>query len=666
MNAPRTAWDSDAFRALVEHLDAFGQPQRRALAKRYGAPGEAPEVLARFWCEHPERVRRVVLEGLRSSRARHLLEDLVLDHDLLVPIDWAGRRPLRQLVELGVLPPLASRGRGMARQAMMPGALAACLAPMVSGSRPSLPILLGRMPVEQVCAIAAHHGVAEGPIIPVILELGERFARRGVIDDILAQLPDPDWLGGVLMAIELGGLCYWQEVFGTGVAEQPGVGEGGAKVVPLMRDFERRQEQDIAQLLSELGVIFRIEGDHLSHPMLAIPEELWIGFWSLGRTWLMDWIVTCHGDLREGATTRLAPVEEDDPQARLKWICCEAACRGLHTPLLNGEVSRLAESSALDPGLCELTVELGVNMGVLEVDEDGRSLRANPRRLELLDAPRAVFARRVMFDWCVGLLGARADRHAPQALGIDEQWRQQILALDLGAADVHLPTWVFHEGIDSQLTGAGYLRSLESSEPNTLLLELGMVTHYVWNAKLLWLDLLSLLEGERWYALGLIQELLQLVSALTIFNLLSHVLENPGVSHYLPVQRASFLTDPLHTSAFDAWVRAILEEVFVPLGVAVVEGERVMLSTRHLRVVDPPGVPEDSRAQALRELFEDPNMPFDVPSAAQSALRPVAAVPEPDEERLSLDLPASLLLECVEGRQIERYVGRVLELSDPA
>ncbi len=656
MIGQRRAFEVPHFDALVAHLDTFAPHQRRALAARCDADSETSEAIARRWCVAPETLRDSVRACMTSAHLRTLIEDLVLDHDLPVGVAWAGRKSLRQLVDLGLLPPDA--GRGEERAAQLPGVVAAILAPLVSGVRPSLPILLGRMEHEGVTHLADLYGIPAGPHMLLILEIIDYFLTPGIGEAILAELPEPDWLGGALMAIELGGMCYWQEVFGAELDDPltPHDDDGG-KVVPLMREVDRRQERDIAQTLMELGVVFRLEGDDLEYPMLAVPEELWHAIWSIGRNWLMDWVANSFATLEEGAIKRPFDFPRDDTLLeRLKWLGCEVAQREISVPLPEAEAEHLASISALTTRQCRQAVSLGVEIGVFEHDRRG-VLSTDAEQLATLDAPHQSFARRMLRKWTMGLIGSSSERFVSQAIGLDEQWRGQVLGMELELLDDRLPAWLFHEGVDSQVTGAGYLRSLEVSTPQLLTFELGMVGSYLCCLKILWLDILSLLDDRRWYSLGAIQELLQLSAGLTLFSHLAHVLEHPSLTHYLPVQRASFLTDPVHTSAFDRWAEAIIHEVLEPLGVAHLDEELVWLDTRPMRIANPLGMFDEQRVVVIREILNDPEFAFTIPNGSGNGLRSITTIPDPEEGAIALEAPMASILDAVDGRRIVRYDG---------
>lgn len=660
MIGQRKAWESQGFRDLVNHFARFDKAERGDLARLYNAANPEPETLALELCRAPEALVDALPGALRSARTRSLLEDVVLEHDLVVRVEWADKLAVRALSKIGVLARVDESA--LSRQVSAPGVIAAILSSQVKGVRPSLFMLLGREPEERVASIAARYGVARGPVMAMILELTEHFRSDEMIDSMLANVAEPDWLGGALMATELGGMCYWQEVFGTGIASDEVAGGQGAKILPLMRDVDRRSESSIADTLCDMGLIFKLDEIGAEHPMLAVPEELWHNLWSLGRTWLIDWVSFSFDGVVDGMLSRPLEQEIDGLQRRLKWLCCEAQNGRIKLPMNELNVAPLIDVSALPMDVCLGGMAMGIELGVLAPDGDER-LVVDPARVSVLDEPKAAFARQSLLSWCMGGFGQGADRWLAQAIGLDDPWRLQVLDSMLELLDGHVPAWLLHEGIDSQLTGMGYLRTLDTSTHELLTLEVGMVNSYICGAKLLWIDLVSMLEDGRWYSIAALDELMQLVAALTLFNHLAHVLEHPGMSHYLPVQRASFLTDPHHVSAFGGWIRAVFEEVFSPLGVARVDGDRVWLSTKWMRIPSPEGLEVELREAALREIFGDDELAFSA-SSHVSPLRAVRAVPAPDAGALSLDESVEFLLEQTLGKRIETYDGKSLVLAD--
>ena len=671
---------SPLFAGLVEHFGAFNEGERQNLAARYGAPASDPTTLARTFCARPERVLEVLEEHLPGAAAWQLVEELAYDHDLLVDIAFVGARMRRQLVGLGLLKPSGHDSK-LTLENSLPGAIAAILAPRLQSSRASLPILLGRLDAGALRRLAARHGVAlpsQGSRVELLMELSRTMAAPDFLQRVLDLLDDPEWIGAALMTLELGGMCYWQEVFGPEFAS--GDGAPATNVVPLLGQQDRLEEQAIADALTGLGLLHRVEEPGNPHPMVVIPEELWGGLWALGRDWLMDWTAEVYHGLREGAVRR--PVHPEDARDGLKWLACEADGGGLRLEGSGPERSlcvdsrqKILEARGGDAGQgqrSERLAMLGWELGLL-VEGQGGALAVDEAQIELLDAPRPAFVRRVLHDWCTCHISGRADQPLAQAIGLDEVWRQRVVRA-LQARKEVVPPWLLSEGLEATHTGAGCLREAALGGAEILMMELGLTNSYVWGTKLLWLDLISMQEPLCCYPLDALRELLQMAAALTLFGHLSSLVEMPGLGYYLPVQRASFLHDPFHTDAFDVWLRAITGELLEPLGVARLEeddhGASVWLDTRHLRVETPMGMQDEHRVELLRELLQAERLDFKPPCPATPSLLALDFSGTPGDGDngahawLAASLPLARLRQELGGRSIAGFDGARILLQE--
>lgn len=652
-----SAWRGRHFQALVEHLEQFDAGRLERLSALYGAPEASAQAIAVRWCTHPEVVHDVIDSKLRTTSARALLEDLVLDHDLSIRTDWADRRAAKQLAELGLLTP------DWELMASVPGALAAILAPRVSGMRATLPILLGRASEEEVMRLAARHGVQGQARIPTILALSELFTLPETLEQMLGALPEAEWLGGALMVLELGGTCYWQEVFGD-TLDEDGTPSRDPKVVPLMRVHERALERDIAQCLMEIGLVFRVDEPEQEQPMVVVPEELWSSLWELGRSWLLDWDANAFEILMDSGARYSGRAAHDDLLTRLKWFACEIVQRPvLASPSgeLPAQLGALTSRSEVPLDDLDVTLELARELEIIDVRQDRWLLDA--QGMEHLELSRPAFTRHVLHAWCWSEAGRRADAQLGQAVGLDEAWRAQCLEVMRHQIHISLPHWLHVEGLEPELTGTGYLRALEAATPDIVRVEYELTRSGIGGLKLLWLDLLSALPSDQWYPLAALSELLQLSCAVVFFNHLVHLLEQPNTPHYMPVQRASFLTDPAHTSSFEQWCLGIVCDLLQPLGVALWDeaDERVWLDTRHLRLPNPPGIPEEIRVVLPCEVLGIEPEAFPIPAATTSGFQPKLALANTAEAgRLDLNLSLKQILDQLGDRPILRYDGRYL------
>lgn len=655
MNAlfDETAGPSGLFEGLVEHFAAIPDARLEMICQEWGLEDAHPEALARCWCRRPDDV----LESLQSvsKRGRTALLDLVYDHDMEVDISWLGQGVRRELADLGIL---IHGGVHLPGEdtASVPGAIAAIVAPMLDRVRPSLPILFGRQDFEQLEVMANAWDVStEGSRVELTIRCADQMYRPEALDDIIDRLGSPDWLGAAMVVLEFGGLCFWQEVFGFGADDD----DGEDNVVPLMRQQERQEEERIAERLQELGVLVRFQEPGSDWASVAVPEVLWGGIWALGRRWLLQWLDQSYRALEDQAVGRSRPRDQATLQTVGTWLVCRTQSGRLAVDE-EGE----PDQESLDDleALCNTAtpkwrnhLELLMELSVLRRDHTGWVL-PGPESSKLLDLPASEFKRNVMYEWTSGFVGRTADRHLPEAIGLDDSWRTSASEL-LRAQHEFIPVWMEHEGVAPQQTGAGCLREEHDNPPEHISTELGLLNGYVWGMKLLWLDLLSMLPDGRWYPRGLLVELMQMSASVSLFSQVGFLLENPGAWYYLPVQRTSYLTGPVHTEAFENWIDDLVEGLLQPLGAARVEpdDDLVEIQTEVLRVESPPGWPEEQRTMLLQELFGDDLDSFEIPSGGRRDLQAVSQPAEPVDGKLDLSLPLSELVDALKDREITGF-----------
>ena len=666
MAPSHSSFQPSRFTQLVTHLHEFGEQRRQKMAELYGSPTADATGLAEFWVRNPEQVVEVVRSELTSSLGWRIVEEAVLEHDLGTYLDWAPTRQRQLVARLGLLDPKVDP-EGHCR-AVMPAALAAIFSDRVRGQRGSLPVLLGRRSDEAVRSLAESWELSqEGSKIELILRICDHFSRAEMVEELLEVLPNPDWIGDALMVLELGGVCHWNQLYNYDLDDQNGSAE--EKVVPLMRQSERRQQRQIAETLESLGVLVRIEDDKTEAVLAAVPEELWGGLWELGRRWLMDWCTQGVALLREEAAKTTGVATAPGLRNTLKWWICEA------------QQGRL-ELDSTEKRISEETRELldGAYVGEGEIDWDdvwqlGRELRIVNAGVEgkieegaeaekLLDRRRAGFVAEALLEWCLSYSGRQADEQLVEAIGLDDAWRKRAVALMTHQAEP-VPDWMHRSGVDPRSTGGGWLRESGTGPDEIVLFEAGLTLSFVMTAKVLWLDLLSLLDARATYPVVGLVKLMQCVAGLTMFDQLHRVLEEQPAPIYLPFQRASFLLDPRHNSAFDGWVEGIIRHLLAPLGVVTVtdDGHRVRLETDVLRVEDPPRWPAEYRRELLNEIF-DQELDFDADGERGPGIRGVVAAANGKGESLAIDEPLRRLLDLVEGRKIASFDGQFIAFEE--
>ncbi len=645
--------------ALVDHLGAFAESQRDTIAEKWGADDSAVPTLMRWVYDHFEDLRERVAAAFESDDdAMDVMQTLALEHDLVVDVGWAGRKARKRLVEYGLM----SVGRGASgtsAEGLMPAALAAVVAPLLVEVPSSMPLLLARSEVDHVERVAATHEVVGTTLLEKILTLSEWFAAPERAEDLPALLPTPEYVGPLLSALELGGMCFWQEVFGHDLHENP---DYGSNVVAFMRSDDRDYERQVADYLVEAGLIFRVDED--PHPPLAIvPEELWNALWTIGRIWLMDWAGVGVEDALEQAVRRPHASAPEDLQATLKWFAVEADRGAIRAPAgiaTDETMEHLVEVGGHDVSFWAHRLEIALELSALRLQRSGHAAE-NPTFRRVLELPRSAFARQVLFDWCTGYLGSTADARLGVALGLDDTWRREVVRY-LKKYSEFTPLWLRHEGVELETTGSGYLRNAERSDEERLRMEIALTNGIVWSTKLTWLDLLSLLDDGLWYSRSALVEVLQTAAGLSTFAQLIHVLENPYLGYYLPVQRASVMSDSLQTPHFEAWFDELVDNLLEPLGVARFsdDGESVWLQASSLRVESPPGVNDEQREAIIREILQDPELEFRPPnSLPPERLHRVETAPE--DGTIELDVPLDMIRQRLKGRVIVEFDGRRIQ-----
>lgn len=662
MVSPNTTFRPTRFTQLVNHLHGFGRRRRENMAELYGAPTADAMALAEHWVRHPEEVVEVVRRELETSLGWRIVEEAVLEHDLGTYLDWAPARQRQQVARLGLLDPkIDSSGHC---RAVMPAALAAIFSHRVRGQRGSLPVLLGRCSESEVQRLIRQWGLSEeGSKVELILRLCDYYDGTQITEELFQALPSPDWIGDALMVLELGGICHWHQVYSYDLDEHLGRGEN---IVPLMRSDERRQQREVAETLIELGLLFRFDDEETGHAMVAVPEEFWAGLWELGRRWLMDWIVQGRVTLGERAegTTRMPRAVE--LQRILKWWLCEIGearlkCEHEEAGLSAQTLRLLDDVSTLERAVdWDVTWQLSQELRILEREAFG-FIGAGSESIPLLDRERRDFVSEVLLEWCLAYSGEQVDQHLTQAIGFDEAWRNRAVDL-IRRQGEPVPLWMFESGVDPNSTGGGWLRESGTGPDEIVLFEVGLATTFVVMTKLLWLDVLSLLETKRRYPVEGLVGLMQCVAGFSMFTQLRLVLEEQPAPVYLPFQRASILMDERNQSAFRKWVDDVLQTLLVPLGVAVMDEETdaVWLEASMLRIDDPPGWPGGQREKLLEEIFDE-ELDFELQAEPSSGLHEV--IPDIGSGKLCLDESMERLLELVKGREITGFDGRFIELA---
>jgi len=679
------------FEQMVQHFEGIDTEVRDKLAESWGADAASPDALATVWMDHPNRVADQLMADAIESGCAPALADLVLEHSLPLERDWFEPSLRLPLTQLGMIPGDPT-GPDDDHPFVFPAGLAAALADRVEGERPSLAVLLGRSDADRIDGLLDTYDLdSGGSPLHRMARIMDLLSGRDALDTVLEQLPNQDWLGPAVMILELGGNCYWREIFGVEADDD----NQDEKVVALMGADQRDRERELAERLIDLGVIFRLDESDRPWPMIAVPEELWPAVWSEGREWIAEWLGVTHNDLIESSTAEAAPDDTPDFQNVAKWLACETNLEPLTvdnrqpTDTTRQRLDDTAKGSLRDiwPKVWDLAIESSVlsitGEGELDLGRDADTM---------LNASSREVASGLLQEWSSGYLGRSVDAELAGAWGLDETWRRQAVEL-LNARHGFVPVWFDNEGVPQENTGAGCLRNLEDDRMELTLQEVELVNGVVWTAKLLWLDLISLLDSDRGYHEAVLSDLLRMCAAMSVYSRLGDLMHDPRAYFYLPVQRPSLLNSPMHVDEFDAWVADIFDRLFEPLGLVSVDqsaadtrsnaddaapqtpdgseprsveaGRRIWLETSMPVIDGPVGWPESEREEMLRFILGE-DFEWNRNDTATGAH--LSAVSGGDgngaEERLDLSADLQHLLDRTQTRHIVSCDGGTMVLRD--
>ncbi|MFB6264101.1 MAG: hypothetical protein ABEL76_10830, partial [Bradymonadaceae bacterium] len=552
------------FLQLVDYLGDFSAAHREELADLYGAEDSSADRLARYWCTHSAQFLEVVEERIVSRRGRAVLETLANEHGIELDVDWVGRAVQQTLSDLGLFGP--HRRIEGAESVTFPGTLAALVAPLIGVDRSTLPILLGSLSRSSLAERASALGLSDrGSRGELFLRCADFLTAPGAVDEVTARLPNRETLGPAVMVVELGGTCFWREIFGEAA---PGE-ESDGTVVPLIRGDRRARELEMADCLIDHAVLYRFDSPHSPHQMIAVPEELQTQVWRVGRDWLREWLRETHRRAAEGATAGSLS-ERSTLQAVGKWLACETVDEGIafdEDGPPPETIGRLAEASELSEASIRDRLELLVELSVFERGGEGNELTIGSQADSLLDAPLASLVGEVLYEWTAGFAGRRADRWTARVIGLDAAWRERAVEM-LRARRGAVPDWMREGGVPPEETGCGWLREVDDHPPRMLTSEIDLLTGIVWRAKVTWLDLVEQLDPGRAYRLERIAELFQLSAAHALYEEIGELLDPPRGGYYLPLERPSVLGDPGALDEFVEWTVDVVESLMGPLGVA--------------------------------------------------------------------------------------------------
>ncbi len=620
MIGQRPAWESKSFKELVHHFEGFSEEERARLSRLYQSSSKEPSALAMSICLAPERILELVaLHGL-SAQAQDLLGGLLHEHGVEVQIHGAygdNLNALKELRDFGFLVwPDEKRDLLAPLTLIFPSVFVLVFHEMVEPSRPSLFLLSSVLSDDDVRALCKRYLLSMGNRVVMLMELADLFHGEGAISKILELLEHPDEIGPAITALELGGMCYWQDVFGFDesgqVPEENDISV--ANVLPMVNDKLLGEQRKIADKLLDLGVIFKMNLDHAEFSMLAVPEELWINLWTLARDWIVGWIEGTFLDLSGQAVSMMVAPGVDVNKAQSESMFMLAKCivvvlvshKQLTPDALYEELVR--QGWELSHTTFDLLWMMCCRVELITQSTQDDQIILSPGsvdRLSLLERSFDGFVQEILCAWSLGQSTHELEREVGRAVGLDESWRvgalpiiEQVLE-EQGDLD-KCPGWILCEGIEHEMTGMGYLRDLDQLMEALAVSEFATANSILGTTRSLWLDILSQLEEDRWYSMELLSGLLQYVLAASLLHHLAHLFEHPEMSQYIPLQRPDYLILPVHVNGLKDWVDIIVHELFVPFGLASVSGERVRLRTDLFKITC-----GEENVQAFREKFLD-------------------------------------------------------------
>ena len=627
--------EPDFFEQLVEQFSSYPAQKRMDVARRYGAVEYTPLELAKFFVAHLDLVREVVEREIHDSDEWDLVYNMIYDHSMVVKLPTHVRKLAKNLEALGLV---TLKGG----DCTMAGAIAAILAPFFPGTPNSGIVLLGTLSSERLEELARYWEVKSGSYLETIIGVANSMVSEGALDRILGELHDPEYLSAPLMALEFGGLCFWQEVFGFEAEEN-------SQVVPMMRRGDLELEIDMASELQKCGLIFKVgEGPH---SMLVVPEEFWEPLWELGLEWLSAWMRDTIEAVHDSMQRLPAHEPPVDPQG---WIRTALLVLNERKSVDGGElVVSLTKVSEFDEDWWSKRIRLLV--GLTSLGDWTGPLKVNKECKELANVSRSQFYCRVLDLWCSGERVNVGEKHFARAMGLDESWRQvfgQRFGFDAAAI------WMLTEGVEPELTGAGFLKDPLDTPDELLNSEYLIAKSIVAMARQGFLDLLSREQGGYWYPVDAMVEVYQMVTSYVIFVTLGVALDGTGSALYIPFQRPSLMNEAGHTDAYRAWFADVLELVFVPLGLAVLSDDRewVWFDTQHMITSTLEWEDEESRIDRIRKMTLADGF-YPRIAVADPALH---KVPVGDQSSIGADAKLSTILNWVQGQRVKSYDGRVI------
>ncbi len=618
------------------HFESFDENARTALQNLYGARSNSPQSLGAALCTTPHTLFGN-LEEMFSLQGWELASELALEHGVDIDIAWATKEARESLKLVGFISPDARPG-----EANLPAIFAAIIAKKLNHPPTTLITLLGGEEDTRILELANWYGVGDKNAMLSLLNLSEFFSTLEGAEAIAARLGNLEFLGAAFMIIELGGICFWREIFSNDAAEKT-----DDKIVEFVSNEDKVFEQAMTETLMHAGVLFRVENDPMA--LAVVPEELWNGLWSLGNEWIQEWSRTSFFDLQSNSSPMQTASESLDFQSTLKWIALELSKNeGL-------DVSDL-ESKLPEP-LQQYFSKYLTFADKVRVFKTPERTALNESFLPTLDLQPDLFSTEMLNEWVCGFVeigDVEDDVSFSTMMGLDETWREYAHDF-LKEMNDFVPPWILKSGVPTNETGHGYLRDEELGDEE-IQLEVTIVNRIFQRSKLLLLDLMSLLKRDVWYSSSSLSEVFQMCCSASIFSHLSAVLNDPSLRLYIPLYRASFVGGELESGrAFDKYISNVIRDLFHPLGIVEISDTCFKLKSRPL-VISSLVFSDEERRQTIDEIFE-----------GEFEFSLVPPKPKPNffqvSEGLSITKPLAVLFAESEGSKIASFNGRFVSLE---
>jgi hypothetical protein len=684
--------------SLLELLRRQPLARREQIAGHWACPSPEAVVLHRHILSNPGLLTAVVEQLPKTRPVRTLLVDMMQEYGTpmtLYPEDRAARRTL---AERGLLFSWAAESRGRPKQSgwMMPLEVAILCAQSVPIYRLGLPLLLGNAGPEAITAMRSRWGLPSGSdFMEEVLDLAAKLADREWLGQVLY---DPDWnehLFTLQIVLEWSGVCHRQELFSYAW--------GDDTLRPFAGRGQQAQEKQVEASLFAYGLLFEYTppadcGDPectINHeevePLIVLPEEIRAAIWRLGREMqqqaIGSMLVECGGWTAEVRPSPVGPNPE--PVDQLKALACvlEASRLDLDESgqLSEAALAQLVALTQTDTRWDALVVA-GTAGGVLTGRADG-TLSLGPAGTRILDDRPMAWSRALLSRWVSGVGPAEIDQAQNQALGLSRAWLDEASAvIQRGNTESHTawwrflddsvdlpppqppdprrrshrrrtarptPTWLATPGdVGNNDVCCGYPRP--EDQRDSIASEIALLEFIVTTFRLLLCDLLGGLPRKHPIGRESLAILTQETAAFAVHLGLASLVVDTANHLYVPVRPPTYLVESSADEAFNTLTDAIVEQLLVPAGAAVVRPDgQIVLWPDRLAVDTPRHVDHTSRLAALSGITGVPAGELAAkPEDGHRPLRTVAGGAGESDRRFWLGRPLGELRRAVAGRRV--------------